>query len=461
MRSDRTEEIAALRKSNLENLWIAYQPADGLVSGEEAPIIIESNGCWLTDIEGREYLDALAALEASAVGHKHAKLITAITEQLNRVEFVDTFRYLTPAIIELASKLAEITPGNLSRVHFSAGGSEAVEAALKIAKQYHVLKGDMHRTKVISRYGAYHGCTYGAMAVDGHFYATRNYIYEPFSAAGRFVSPPYSYRCLMCADECSLKCVDEIELLVSRERPETISAIIVDPASTAIGVSIPPDGYMQRLREMCDKYGILLIADEVISGLGRTGKLFACDHWGVVPDIMTLSKGLSSGYIPIGATIVGSHIANLFSGRPEGIFWHGHTFGGHPVACAVALESIKVIEEENLVYQSESKGKYLKDSLNNLMSKHPSIGDVRGLGLMCGVEIVLDKKTKTLSTPPSKLGFAVRSACRDEGLVLAALEPGSVLLITPPLIITEAEIDILVSKLSRALLRVETEWGIR
>jgi len=461
MRSDRREEIAALRKSNLENLWIAYQPADGLVSGEEAPIIIESNGCWLTDIEGREYLDALAALEASAVGHKHAKLITAITEQLNRVEFVDTFRYLTPAIIELASKLAEITPGNLSRVHFSAGGSEAVEAALKIAKQYHVLKGDMHRTKVISRYGAYHGCTYGAMAVDGHFYATRNYIYEPFSAAGRFVSPPYSYRCLMCADECSLKCVDEIELLVSRERPETISAIIVDPASTAIGVSIPPDGYMQRLREMCDKYGILLIADEVISGLGRTGKLFACDHWGVVPDIMTLSKGLSSGYIPIGATIVGSHIANLFSGRPDGVFWHGHTFGGHPVACAVALESIKVIEEENLVYQSESKGKYLKDSLNNLMSKHPSIGDVRGLGLMCGVEIVLDKKTKTLSTPPSKLGFAVRSACRDEGLVLAALEPGSVLLITPPLIITEAEIDILVSKLSRALLRVETEWGIR
>ena len=246
-----------------------------------------------------------------------------------------------------------------------------------------------------------------------------------------------------------------------RERPETISAIIVDPATSAIGVSIPPDGYMQRLRETCDKYGILLIADEVITGLGRTGKMFACDHWGVVPDIMTLSKGLSSGYIPIGATIVGTHIADQFSGRPEGVFWHGHTFGGHPVACAVALESIKVIEEENLVSRSETNGKYLKDSLNKLMLNHPSIGDVRGLGLMCGVEIVLDKKTKALSTPPSKLGFAVRSACREEGLVLAALEPGSTLLITPPLIITESEIDELITKLSRALTRVEMEWGIK
>ena len=461
MKSDRAEEIAALRKSNLENLWIAYQPADGLVSGEEAPIIVGSNGCWITDIEGREYLDALGALEASAVGHKHPRLIKAISEQLNKVEFVDTFRYLTPASIQLATKLDEITPGNLSRVHFSAGGSEAVEAALKIAKQYHILKGDMHRTKVISRYGAYHGCTYGAMAVDGHFYATRNYIYEPFPAMGRFVSPPYPYRCQMCANECSLKCVDEIEQIILRERPETISAIIVDPATSAIGVSIPPDGYMQRLRETCDKYGVLLIADEVITGLGRTGKMFACDHWGVVPDIMTLSKGLSSGYIPIGATIVGTHIADQFSGRPEGVFWHGHTFGGHPVACAVALESIKVIEEENLVSRSETNGKYLKDSLNKLMLKHPSIGDVRGLGLMCGVEIVLDKKTKALSTPPSKLGFAVRSACREEGLVLAALEPGSTLLITPPLIITESEIDELISKLSRALIRVEKEWGIK
>lgn len=455
------EEIISLRETAKKNLWIAYQAANGLVAGEEAPIIVDSIGCWLTDIDGKEYLDGLGALEASAVGHKNQRLINAIAEQLNKVEFVDTFRYVTPATINLAAKISQLAPGNLSRVHFSAGGSEAVEAALKIARQYHVLNGEPHRTKMISRYGAYHGCTYGAMAVDGHFYATRNYIYEPFPALGRFASPPYPYRCSLCKNKCSLACADEIELLVKRERPETIAAVIVDPASSAIGVSIPPDGYMQRLRQICDRYGILLIADEVITGFGRTGKMFACEHWNIVPDIMTLSKGLSSGYVPIGATIVGDHISNRFGSWPEGIFWHGHTFGGHPIACAAALESISVIEDEDLVSNSRLRGKYLKKSLTNLMSRHPSIGDVRGLGLLCGVEIVLNRETRELSNPPSKLGFAVRSACRKEGLVLASLEPGSTLLISPPLIITNNEIDELIQRLDRALTNVESEWGIK
>ncbi len=455
-----TTDASALENTARAHLWMSYQPADGLVSGEDAPVIVESDGCWLTDSHGRRYLDGLAALEASVLGHRNRRVANAIAKQLDAVEFVDTFRYLTPATVALGGKLAELTPGNLVRTHFSAGGSEAVEAALKIALQYQLLGGAPRRTKIISRYGAYHGCTYGAMAVDGHFYATRNHLYEPLPPLGRFAQAPYPYRCTLCAGSCTLACADDIERLILRERPETIAAVLLDPASSAIAVSVPPDGYMQRVREICDRYGILLIADEVITGFGRTGRMFGCDHWDVVPDIMTLSKGLASGYVPIGATIVGEHVAERFSGGPEGVFWHGHTFGGHPLACAAALETIAIIQEDDLVTHSASQGVRLRAGLTALADEHPSIGEVRGLGLLCGVEIVLDRATRRLSDPPPALGLATRRACRDEGLVLAALEPGSTLLITPPLVISDAEVDELVSRLGRALTRVERDWGI-
>lgn len=204
---------------------------------------------------------------------------------------------------------------------------------------------------------------------------------------------------------------------------------------------------------------MLLIADEVITGFGRTGRMFCCDHWDVVPDLMTLSKGLASGYAPIGATVVTDRVATAFAERPAGTLWHGHTFGGHPVACAIAVETIRIIEEEGLVEAAATMGGYLQTGLRSL-GDHPSVGEVRGLGLLCGVEIVLDRATRQLSDPPSALGVAVRRACRDEGLVLAALEPGSTLLITPPLVIGRAEVDELVARLDRALARVERDWPI-
>lgn len=451
---------AELTAGARRNLWMAYQAADGRVAGEDVPIIESASGCWLTDHDGNRYLDALGALEASAVGHAHPRMIQAITAQLEKVEFVDTFRYTTPATINLAGKLAEITPGSLSRTHFSAGGSEAVEAAMKIAVQYHYLGGDARRTKIISRYGAYHGCTYGAMAVDGHFYATRNFVYDPLPPIGRFANPPYAYRCRLCADACSLACADEIDILIKRERPETIAAVIVDPATTAIAVAIPPDEYLRRLRDICDQHGVLLIADEVITGFGRTGRMFASEHSGAVPDIMTMSKGLSSGYVPVGATTVTDAVAERFSDWPNGTFWHGHTFGGHPVATAAALESIAIIEDERLVEASATKGECLLEAIRALADKHPVIGDVRGRGLLVGVELVLDRASRQLSDPPTALGLSARRACRDRGLVLATLEPGSTLLISPPLVITDGEVDELVSRLDEALGDVEKEWGI-
>lgn len=455
-----TRSRAELEQLARQHLWMSYQAADGTVAGEDAPIIVDSEGCWLVDIDGRRYLDGLAALEASALGHREPRLAAAAAAQYATVEFVDTFRYVTPSTVELSAKIAELAPGTLNRTHFSAGGSEAVEAALKIARQFHVLRGDPFRSKVVSRYGAYHGCTYGAMAVDGHFYATRNYLYEPLPALGRFARPPYAYRCTLCAGgPCSLACADEIDELIRRERPETVAAVLLDPGSSAIAVSVPPDGYLARVREICDHHGVLLIADEVITGFGRTGRMFCCDHWDVVPDLMTLSKGLASGYAPIGATVVTDRVATAFAERPAGTLWHGHTFGGHPVACAIAVETIRIIEEEGLVEAAATMGGYLQTGLRSL-GDHPSVGEVRGLGLLCGVEIVLDRATRQLSDPPSALGVAVRRACRDEGLVLAALEPGSTLLITPPLVIGRAEVDELVARLDRALARVERDWPI-
>jgi putrescine aminotransferase len=455
-----SQTLTELTASAHRSLWMPYQPANGLVAGEEIPIIESASGCWMTDIDGMNYLDALGALEASAVGHVHPRMIGAITRQLEKVEFVDTFRYTTPATVSLAAKIAELTPGSLARTHFSAGGSEAVEAAIKMALQYHVLGGDTRRTKVISRFGAYHGCTYGAMAVDGHFYATRNFVYEPLPPLGRFVNPPYPYRCTLCDNACTLQCADEIELLIRRERPETIAAVIVDPASTAIAVSIPPDGYLARVRDICDRYGILLVADEVITGFARTGRMFASEHWGLEPDIMTMSKGLSSGYVPIAATTVTEDVAERFSEWPSGTFWHGHTFGGHPVACAAALESIAIIEDEGLAERADLMGKRLLSGLWDLYESHPVIGDVRGLGLLCGVELVLDRASRRLSEPPTALGLAARRACRRNGLVLASLEPGSTLLISPPLVISETEVDELLARLDAALAEVELEWGI-
>lgn len=446
--------------ASASGLWMAYQAANGLVAGEAVPVIVSGHGCWIQDDRGTEYLDALGALEACAVGHAHPRMIKAIGEQLSAVEFVDTFRYTTPSTVKLAQRLRELTPGDLSWTHFSAGGSEAVEAAIKIALQFHVLGGEPRRTKVISRFGAYHGCTYGAMAVDGHFYATRNYMYEPLPPLGKFANPPYPYRCRACLGSCDLTCADDIEQLIIRERPETVAAVIMDPASSAIAVSIPPDGYLERIRDICTRHGVLLIADEVITGFGRTGRMFACDHWSVTPDIMTMSKGLSSGYVPIGATTVTSRVAESFGEWPGGTFWHGHTFGGHPVATAAALESLAIIEDDGLVDGARLKGGLLLAGLRSMMDSHPIIGEVRGLGLLCGVELVLDRVTKQLSAPPTALGFAARRACRQRGLVLAALEPGSTLLISPPLVITEEEIQELLGRLDLALSDVEREWGL-
>ncbi len=444
-----TQELKAKAS---RHLWMAYQPPEPYAAEGGPPVLVAAEGTWMVDTEGKRYLDGVSALEACIAGHIRPELADAAYRQMQQLEFLDVFRYASPPAIELAARLAEITPGSLSRVHYTPGGSEAVETAIKVAKQYQYLRGEPGRYKVITREGAYHGCTFGAMAVDGDYFGTRVHMYDPLPPFGRVSPAPYHYRCKHCATQeaCTLNCVNDLEQVILNEGPETVAAVIMDPCSTASAVSIPPSGYMPRVRQLCDQYGLIFIMDEIISGFGRTGKMFASEHWQIEPDIMTLSKGLSSGYMPIGAAVVKEEVAQAFMGSRDGVFSHGQTYGGHPVACAVALKNIELIEREDLPGQAAEKGAYLLACLRSL-GHHPSYGEARGLGLLCGLEFVHDQATRRLPADPRMAGYHLRTICRDLGLISLTLHPGNVLFLAPPLTISHSEIDQMVDMVDRAL----------
>jgi len=446
-----TYDVQSLKYKARQHLWMPFTQMQDVSADDGPRVIVRAQGSYLYDAEGRAYIDGVSALEAMVAGHGRQELVEAAVRQYEQVAFIDLFRYASVPQIELAAKLAEITPGSLSVVQFTPGGAEAVEVAIKVARQYHYMRGEGARYKVITRHGAYHGTTFGAMALDGNYHATRNYIFQPESFGRIAPAPPIP---------CGLNHVRQIEELILRERPETVSAIHLDPMNTSLWVAIPEDEFLPALRELCDKYGILLIADEIITGFGRTGKMFACEHYGVVPDMMTLSKGLSSGYIPIGACIVKQEIANEFLGDSERMFRHGHTYGGHPVACAVALENIRLIERDNLAQQAAESGVYLLKGLQALAPQHPSVGGVRGKGMILGLELVLDKATLTTTNPPNKIGLAFRLACRERGLILLAIHPGNVMLIAPPLNMPRPEMDKMLGIIDAALTHIEKEFGL-
>ena len=441
-----------LKAKASRHLWMSYQPPEPYAAEGGPPVLVTAEGTWMVDTEGNRYLDGVSALEACVAGHIRPELADTAYRQMQQLEFLDVFRYASPPAIELAARLAEITPGSLSRVHFTPGGSEAVETAIKVAKQYQRLKGEPGRYKVITREGAYHGCTFGAMAVDGEYFGTRIHLYDPLPPFGRTSPPPYHYRCRHCSEKkaCTLDCAGDLEQVILNEGPETVAAIIMDPCSTASAVSVPPPDYMPRVRDLCDRYGLIFIMDEIITGFGRTGKMFASEHWQVEPDIMTVSKGLSSGYMPIGAAVVNEEIAQVFMGHPDGVLSHGQTYGGHPVACAVALKNIELIEREDLPGQAAEKGVYLLDGLGSL-SHHPAYGDTRGLGLLIGLEFVHDQASRRLPDEPKMAGYYLRTICRELGLITLTLHPGNVLFLAPPLTISRDEIDQMVDIVDRAL----------
>jgi adenosylmethionine-8-amino-7-oxononanoate aminotransferase len=335
-------------------------------------------------------------------------------------------------------------------VHFTPGGAEADETAIKLARQYHALRGEPYRMKVITRQGAFHGVTLGAMALDGQYFASRNVIYDHGVSWGRTAPAGACHRCDFGRASRHLACVHKIEELILAEGPETVAAVVVDPMSTAIAVAVPPDDYMADLARTCERYGVLLIVDEVITGMGRTGRLFASEWSGIAPDLLTMSKGLSSGYAPIGAVLVSPRVASTFTAGDDGIFFHGHTYAGHPVAAAAARATLRRVVRDRLWEQAARQGERLLAGLRSL-SANPLYWDARGRGLLVGLEIVRDGGSGEDFADRVAAGNELRVLCRERGLATLILHPGNVLFLAPPLVVSDRDVDRIVAIVGDAL----------
>lgn len=454
---DTTQNLPAVLQAASEHLWMHASPWQALTSSPDRRLLLSGHGCTVVDAQGREYLDALSGLWLVNVGHGRERIAEAMAAQARTLAYASASRAVTLPAIQLATLLAHITPGDLSSVLFSSGGSEAVESALKLTRQYHVLRGEPERYKVIARRGSYHGATYGAMSVSGAPRSVDPY-YSPFVPGGLTVSAPYCYRCdyRKTYPACEVFCVDAIEDLIVYENPKTVAAVIAEPVSAACGVVVPPAEYFPRLRDICDRHGVLLIFDETITGFGRTGKFFAAEHWDVVPDIMTLAKGLSSGYAPIAATICRAPIAQRFGGAPGTALAHLLTFGGQAVACAAALANIDIIQQEGLVENAALQGQYLLEQLHELAARHSVIGEVRGLGLLCALELIKDRQSRENFVPDGPEMSLLLDILAELGMLTRA---DSNLYLAPPLCIERPEVDHLVSMVDTGLSRFAQACG--
>ena len=452
-----TENLSAVMQAAAAHLWMHASEWQALTTRSDRRLLVSGHGCTVRDADGRTYLDALSGLWLVNVGHGREAIADAMAQQAKTLAYASASRAVTLPAVQLATLLAQLAPGDLSTVLFSSGGSEAVESALKIARQFHVLRGEPERYKVISRRGSYHGATYGAMSVGGAPAGVDPYFSPTVPGALR-VSAPYCYRCdyRKVYPACDVYCVEAIEDVIQFEQPRSVAAVIAEPISAACGIVVPPPDYLPRLREICDRHGVLLIFDEIITGFGRTGKMFAADHWQVVPDIMTVAKGLSSGYAPIAATICRQAIAQQFSSAQQKPLAHLLTFGGQAVACAAALANLHIIQQERLVENAARQGQVLLDRLRELAGRHPIIGDVRGLGLLCAVELVANRETKEAFRADGPEIARLLDILAELG-VLTRAEPA--LFLAPPLCIQREEVDRLVTIVDTALARFAREFS--
>jgi adenosylmethionine-8-amino-7-oxononanoate aminotransferase len=445
---------AALKDAGVEHILMHASAYRALAEESGKRILVEGNGCIVKDIDGKEYIDGLAGLWLVNVGHGRAEIGEAMARQAASLAYASSSQATTIPAIQLATKLAEITPGDQSTVLFCSGGSEAIESALKIARQFHYHNGEPKRSKIIGRRGSYHGATYGAMSVSGTRARSEPYN-SPYMHGVLHASPPYCYRCDFrhTYPSCGVLCVDQIEQIIQYEDPRTVAAVVAEPVSASNGIVVPPDEYWPRLREICDRHGVLLITDEVINGFGRTGKMFASEHWNVVGDILTMAKGLSSGYMPIGGVMCRPHVVEAFTGDNK--LAHLLTFGGQAVACAAALANLDIIEREGLVENSAQMGAYLLQGLNDLRG-HPTVGDVRGIGLLAGVELVRDQATREKFAPHGDEMTLVSDGLEERGL-LTRVE--GIVLLSPPLCITKDEVDRVVAIIDDSITEMERKFG--
>ncbi len=438
-----------------DHLWRPLTQHQGL-QGRPNHFMVEAKGCYITDQNGKRYLDALSGLWCVNVGYGRRELVDAAHAQMSKLPYLNPTLTAEP-VSAFADSLQE-TLGIRGHVYFSVSGSEANETAIKIARQHHLQSGasGQRRFKIISRYRAYHGNTMGALAATGQ--GERKTGYEPGPPGFLHVMPPYPYRAhaKLSLEEHGEDCAHNLEEAIIHEGFETIAAVIMEPIISGGGVLIPPDNYLPRVREICDRYGIVLIFDEVVSGFGRTGSLFGHQHWDVQPDIITFAKGLASGYMPIGATVAREGIFDSFLGEAEELnhFRQVNTFGGHPVAAAVGRKVLEITLEEDLTGNAREMGEYLRAQLRDAIGNHPYVGEIRGMGLLNAVELVEDRETKTPLREKSVTGIIAHAL--ENGVMLGRngnTIPGrnNVLLISPPLIITRTEIDEIVEAVNAGL----------
>jgi taurine--2-oxoglutarate transaminase len=410
------EEIVDLNREYTFFSWSAQ--------GKLNPIpVTTAEGVYFWDADGKRYLDFSSQLVNSNLGHQHPNVVKAIQDQAAKLTFISPYHANEPRGV-LGKLLAEVTPGDLKKSFFTLGGSDANENAIKIARAY------TGRHKILARYRSYHGATHGAAALTGDY---RRLPAEPAISGVVHFLDPYCYRCPFgwTKDTCKRQCINHVEEVIQHEGPDQIAAIFLEGVTGTNGLIIPPDEYWQRMREICDKYGILLISDEVMSGWGRTGEWFAVDNWNVVPDIITTAKGITSGYLPLGAVTVSEKIAKHFD---DHVLYAGLTYNGHPLSCAAAVATINTYKEEHIFENVKDMGAYLGERLEALKAKHPSIGDVRYIGLFSAIELVKNRETKEpLDAAPLK-NFMIQN-----GVYTFTFK--NILMVAPPLIITREQLD--------------------
>lgn len=437
------ESLDAYEVDHLFHSW-AYQPK------QSPPRVVSAKGVRFTTEDGRERLDFSSCFVSHNIGHQDARVVKAIKDQADVLtSFAPPFSNKPRAV--LAKMIEAVTPGDLSRSFLTVGGTEANEAAVKICHQF------TGRRKIVSRYRSYHGGT--ATSMSASVGDPRNWAQEPGGAEIIRVPQPYPYRCMFGTTnptDCAMRCVEYTDKVIEMEGGrDKVAGIILEAVTGANGVIIPPPEYLPALRAVCDKHDILMIVDEVMTGFGRTGKWFAVDHWGVVPDILTMAKGMTCGYVPLGAAVVRKHIGDFFK---EHFFSHGATYAGHTLACAAATAVIPIYQEDNLIERSAQMGAYLLDRTREVAERHPSIGEVRGLGLFVGLELVKSRKTRE---PLIALDAKIRPGMNPKtelakrlgelGMMVMAANPSNTIALAPPLIITKDEIDEGLSLLDEAL----------
>ena len=454
----RSYDEADLQQKAKDHLWMHFSRQSVMEDGHGVPIIVKGEGHHIWDSQGRKYFDGLSGLFVVNAGHGRRRLAEVAAKQAEELAFFPIWSYAHPNAIELADRLASYAPGDLNRVFFSTGGGEAVETAFKLAKYFWKLQGRPTKHKVISRAVAYHGTPQGALAITG--IPGMKEMFEPVTPGGFRVPNTNFYRAPEHADDLNAFgqwAANRIEEMILFEGPETVAAVFLEPVQNSGGCFPPPPGYFQRVREICDQYDVLLVADEVITGFGRIGEMFASTTYGFQPDMITCAKGMTSGYSPIGATIVSDRVYEPFK-HGQTSFYHGYTFGGHPVSAAVALANLDIFEEEKLLENVRTNSPIFRSTLEKLLDL-PIVGDVRGDGYFFGIELVKDKATKeTFDDDESERllrGF-LSKALYDNGLYCRADDRGDpVVQLAPPLTIGPSEFD----EIEVILRRVLTEAG--